>query len=275
MHKFTGHNIALSNGEKTMGDSTILLAESNFWKSIKKTVELFYPNTPHENAKIKVVDLGCLEGGYAVEFAKMGFDTLGIEVRQDNIDKCTYVKENLNLNNLNFAKDDVRNLKKYGRFDITLCYGLLYHLDNPVEYLRTIFENTNKLLILHTHYSIDHDFRYNLGFLNKLYRPIEKKIKFLNRKRNFNLGKITYNEGYRGRWYKEWGPKAEKSKVDKLLWSSYVNNKSFWLVKKELTKALYDVGFDHVFEQSNFTGDLALDNYSEYFDRSMFIAFKK
>jgi len=40
----------------------------------------------------RLVDLGCLEGGYAVEFARDGFDTLGIEVRQSNFKNCQRVK---------------------------------------------------------------------------------------------------------------------------------------------------------------------------------------
>jgi len=274
MNPFTGHNIALGK-ENTMGDSVMLLGDSNLWKSVKKTVELFYPGSPKENANYSVVDLGCLEGGYSVEFARMGFNTTGIEVRQDNIDKCNYVKQQLGLDNLKFVKDDVRNLKNHGRFDITLCYGLLYHLENPVAYLKTICENTNKLLVLHTHYANEYDFRYSLGALNNLYSPFEKRIKPLYTKRNYKLGRLTTNEGYRGRWYKEWNAGTSENKVSKMLWASHGNDKSFWLLKRDLMKALYAVGFDHVFEQANFIGDLAADNYIEYNDRSMIIAFKK
>ena len=274
MNPFTGHNISLGK-EKTIGDSVMLLSDSNLWKSIKNTVELFYPGSPKENANYSVVDLGCLEGGYSVEFARMGFNTTGIEVRQDNIDKCNYVKQQIGLDNLKFVKDDVRNLKNHGRFDITLCYGLLYHLENPVAYLKTICENTNKLLVLHTHYANEHDFRYSLGVLNNLYRPFEKRIKPLYTKRNFKLGRLTSHEGYRGRWYKEWNAGTPENKVSKMLWASHGNDKSFWLLKRDLLKALYAVGFDHVFEQTNFTGDLAADNYVEYNDRSMIVAFKK
>lgn len=275
MNTFTSHNIALGK-ERTISDTAILLRDSNLWKSVKSTVELFYPGPQKENEKFSVVDLGCLEGGYSVEFAKMGFNTLGIEVRQDNIDKCNYVKQQTGLDNLKFVKDDVRNLKNYGKFDITLCYGLLYHLDNPVAYLKTICENTNKVLVLHTHYANEHDFRYNLGVLNNLYRPFEKRIKPLYTKRNFRLGPLTSHEGYRGRWYKEWNAGTADNKVSKMLWASHGNSRSFWLLKRDLIKALYAVGFDHVFEQTNFTGDeMAPDNYIDYNDRSMIVAFKK
>jgi hypothetical protein len=40
--------------------------------------------------------LGCLEGGYSVELARLGFrEVVGIEVRKANFDKCRFVKERL------------------------------------------------------------------------------------------------------------------------------------------------------------------------------------
>jgi hypothetical protein len=32
----------------------------------------------------RIADLGCLEGGYAVEFARLGMNATGIEVRDSN-----------------------------------------------------------------------------------------------------------------------------------------------------------------------------------------------
>ena len=65
---FTAHNILLDNGEKTRGDKRILLSESAMWKSIEKTTRFLIPLLHQENRKLRVVDLGCLEGGYAVQF---------------------------------------------------------------------------------------------------------------------------------------------------------------------------------------------------------------
>lgn len=58
----------------------------------------------------RIVDLGCLEGDYTVEFARSGFDALGIEVRQGNFENCQRVKAGTNLSTLEFARDDVLNL---------------------------------------------------------------------------------------------------------------------------------------------------------------------
>ncbi|PYX02449.1 MAG: SAM-dependent methyltransferase [Acidobacteria bacterium] len=82
---------------------------------------------------IRLVDLACHEGQYAIEFARHGANALGIEGREVHIQKALFAKEVLSLSNVNFVKDDVRNLskQKYGSFDVVLCLGILYHLDVP------------------------------------------------------------------------------------------------------------------------------------------------
>ena len=222
-----------------------------------------------------MADLGCLEGGYALEFAKLGFNTLGIEVREENLSNCNFLKQDAGLNNLNFVKDDVRNLSNYGEFDIVLCYGLLYHLNDPVAFLNLLGKATTKLLLLNTHFAPERDFRYALGPINKyVIGPVQKRINILNFARNYRLSKMTTNEGYRGRWYQEWTPNADKSKIESILWASYNNDRSFWLKKKDLTTVMHKAGFNSVFEQFDYTGDIMPDNYTEYFSRAMFLGIK-
>lgn len=273
--KFTAHNILLNNGKKTMGDEAVLLGESAVWQSILKSLNLFLPGSREERSKLRVADLGCLEGGYAVEFAKCGFETIGIEAREENIQKCNYVKDNLNLPNLSFVKDDVRNMPNYGRFDVVLCYGLLYHLNDPVDFLKIMSSCTNKVLFLNTHFASEFDIRYNLGPLNKFFiAPIQKRTGLLEFTKNHRLSPITKVDGYRGRWFREWSRSSTKADIENLLWASYNNHQSFWLCKKDLTKAIQDTGFNHVFEQFDYTGDLFPHNYTHFYDRTMFIGLK-
>ena len=66
---------------------------------------------------LRIADLGCLEGGSTVEFARLGFQSLGIDVREPNIEACRYVQSKTALPNLTFARDDVWNIANYGSFD--------------------------------------------------------------------------------------------------------------------------------------------------------------
>ena len=83
--------------------------------------------------ELRVLDLACLEGMFAVELARMGASVVGIEGREANVAKARLAKEVLGLENLEFHQDDVRNLseERYGRFDVVLCLGILYHLNPP------------------------------------------------------------------------------------------------------------------------------------------------
>src|SRR6185312_10010629 len=80
-----------------------------------------------------ILDLACLEGQYALEFARQGAQSVGIEGRAENLEKARFAQRALQLDNVELHQDDVRNLSvaKYGHFDVVLCLGILYHLDAP------------------------------------------------------------------------------------------------------------------------------------------------
>ena len=103
--------------------------------SAKRIIETVFPG---DKQNLRLADISCLEGGYAVEFARMGLDVLGVEVRDSNIAACNYVKSETDLPNLKFVKDNALNIANHGSFDVVFCCGLLYHLDNPKEFLEIL-----------------------------------------------------------------------------------------------------------------------------------------
>lgn len=275
--KFNHHNLLLPNGNYTIDKETPLFSSSKVWTSIDKTIQRFYvPHAGKTIAESRAVDLGCYEGGYAVELARMGFETVGIEARETNMQYCNYLQQHAGLSNLSFVQGDVRDMDKMAPFDVTLCYGLLYHLNDPVAFLKKMSACTTNMLLLNTHYATERDLTYGLGWhINKfVVSPIQKRMPILNFRHNYKLSSVCENEGYKGRWYYEWDKHVSKEKLEKNVWASFNNNRSFWLCKKQLINALHDVGFHTVFEQFDFTGDIFPENYNEYFKRGMFVCFK-
>ncbi|MGO9583348.1 MAG: class I SAM-dependent methyltransferase, partial [Acidimicrobiales bacterium] len=128
---FTAHNIALEDGTFTRPNSPVT-ADEPITRAVMRSLSLFFPASERKGKTI--VDLGCLEGGYTVEFARAGFEATGLEAREQNIERCEYVASQLRLPNLHFVRDDARNLGEYGPFDAVFCCGLLYHLDRPASY---------------------------------------------------------------------------------------------------------------------------------------------
>jgi len=125
---WTASNIHLGDhcytiGEKIQGDEI----------KLRRILQVVSDTTRRPLKSLRLLDLACHEGIYAIEFARHGASVLGIEGRQAHLEKATFVKDALSLNNVDFVQDDVRNLSKdkYGSFDVVLCLGILYHLDVP------------------------------------------------------------------------------------------------------------------------------------------------
>jgi hypothetical protein len=82
---FTSHNILLDRGVQTWPENGFLLADDPWCVSAKRILEVVFPG---DKRHFRIADLGCLEGGYAVEFARMGFQVLDVEVRESNMAAC-------------------------------------------------------------------------------------------------------------------------------------------------------------------------------------------
>lgn len=216
---FTAHNIQLANGRWTLPSAPPIGAEPISVSYLRTLRQICPPPA-------RVADLGALEGGYAVHFARAGYEVLGIEGQPENFARCEWVAERVGLENLKFAHDDVRNIANYGEFDAVLCAGLLYHLDRPVEFVRLLGDVTRRLLIV----SANHATRE--GGELEVYAPAL-------------AAELSEHEGKLGRWFEE-QPSP---------WSSVGNARSFWLERDDLLRTIAEAGFPTVFEQLDWVVD--------------------
>jgi SAM-dependent methyltransferase len=226
MRDFTAHNVLLPDGTRTRPDTDLLLADSPWMAATRRVLAILYPYGPVGRS---VVDLGCLEGGYTLEFARMGMRSLGVEIRQSNFENCRLVKAAFPIAGLEFRHDDVWNIGGLGEFDVAFCCGLLYHLDRPVEFLRLLGGVARHAVILNTHVAVP-----------DLAEPLP------------GLSPITQHEGVPGRWYAEYDPvKMDAATLEQARWTSWNNHHSFWPTMPALMQVLRDCGFDLVFEQGD------------------------
>ena len=250
--QFTDHNIRLDDGTFTQPEFARSMVDYPWFISARGILETVFPG---DKSQFRLADVGCLEGGYAVEFARMGFRVLGIEVRELNIAACNYVKSKTDLPHLEFVQDDALNIARHGVFDAVFCCGLLYHLDRPKQYLETLSSVTNKLLILQTHFSLINpsDTKFQLPrTVRKVSARLRKVSARLLRKPepvNLVLSSPSENEGLAGRWYTEFSDDRSFSERETSKWSSWDNRRSFWIQREYLLQAIQDVGFDLVMEQ--------------------------
>ncbi len=103
----------------------------------------------------RAIDLGSNEGYNCFDLYESGCtEVVGIEIRERFLEKAENEKKSLGYERVQFFNKDVRKIDEYGlgKFDLCLCTGLLYHMQNPFNLLKRI-RNICNTLVLETHVS--------------------------------------------------------------------------------------------------------------------------
>ncbi len=174
-------------------------------------------------AECRVLDLACLEGHYAIEFALHGAETLGIEGRAASVAKCEFARRDLGLERARFEQDDVRHLgrDRHGVFDVVICSGLLSHLParDAQALIGAMYDTCSRLLIIDTFISLE-------GRSAVAIDGVER----------------------RGHFYGEHDPNESAEEREQKLWASLDNDASFWFTEASLMNMLAGVGFTSVLD---------------------------
>jgi SAM-dependent methyltransferase len=214
---WTAHPVMLPGGISTMEH-----LNANHFLYLHRVVQIAKDVVGSSLRGARVLDLACLEGGFAVEFALCGADVVAVEGRLNNLRKLEYVKEELGLSNIYAVHGDVRDVsvKGYGIFDCVLCLGILYHLDrNSIgQFLKTIYDLTSRVAIIDTHVS--------------LYGGETLEIDGLT---------------YQGATYPEHSECDSIDDIESRNWASLKNKDSFFLTLASLLTLLKRVGFTSVY----------------------------
>jgi tRNA (mo5U34)-methyltransferase len=105
---------------------------------------------------VTALDLGCNQGYFGFHLAEKGCKkVIGIEPREDLINDAEMIKLVKRIDNISFEQGDstIIDTVKYGRFDIVLMMGLIYHLENPIGAIRNAAIMTKNVLLLETQIS--------------------------------------------------------------------------------------------------------------------------
>lgn len=192
--------------------------------------------------QVRVLDLGALEGGFAIEFAMHGAESVAVEGRSINCERIRFAKESLGLRNLKVIEADVRSLKssELGTFDVVLCLGLFYHIDRAsiLPFTKTLFEMTRGICIIDTHVSL------------------------------FGRHSLTHGGStYSGDLFFEHAETASDEEVQRNNWASLGREPSFFFTEPSFCNLMQDVGFSSLMSVKN-------PYYRTMLDRSTFVAVK-
>lgn len=216
---FTTHRIELAPGDWTMGP------EGDDAMTNLRTRSMLDAGGVEGK---RVIDLGCLEGGYTAAFARLGAESaLGVEARQINFRRCEMVRRTLDLPNLRFEHADVRDVSadSHGQFEVVFAAGILYHLDDPFQFLESIAGMCTELAVIDTH----------VAGVESRHCP-ERDVRQY-RGRDYEGGRLV-----------EYEPDLPEHEVEEAIWSAYGNPNSFWLRKEDLVSILGDLGFGRVMQ---------------------------
>jgi SAM-dependent methyltransferase len=114
-------------------------------KAREDTIRRFLAS-PQDDIKLQTaVDVGCGLGHFSSFVANLGFKVLALDGRQENV-----IEARRRFPGIEFLVADAEDheTRSLGKFDLVLCLGLLYHLENPFAAIRNLFAMTGRIAIL-------------------------------------------------------------------------------------------------------------------------------
>jgi SAM-dependent methyltransferase len=176
-----------------------------------------------------VVDLGCLEGGFALEFGRLGAErVVGIEARSVSVRRCEMARDLLGLDRVEFVQADIKDelARHTDGFDVVFAAGILYHLSDPAAFLRLMRAACRGVALIDTH--VSHVDAITHGCSDQV------------------VSRASTGSDYRGRLFGEYEPDTDTESREGLLWAAWSDAASFWPFEDDLVRMLRDAGFSHV-----------------------------
>jgi FkbM family methyltransferase len=111
-----------------------------FLGRLLKDIKRFLGNTT-------ALDAGCGIGHFAQYLLAQGFDVSAFDGREQNV-----LEARQRAPHIQFYVQNVENpnLTKLGMFELVVCFGLLYHVENPFLAVRNLYSITRNTLIIET-----------------------------------------------------------------------------------------------------------------------------
>ncbi len=100
---------------------------------VRRVLQLTSDLTRRPLEKLRILDLGCGEGMYAIEAALHGARVVAIDARTERMRDGAACAARHGLTGIRFEQADVRSvtMASHGPFDVVWALGILYHLDVP------------------------------------------------------------------------------------------------------------------------------------------------
>jgi tRNA (mo5U34)-methyltransferase len=91
------------------------------------------------------IDIGCGVGYFSGLLSSLGLKVVGVDAREENVEEARRRYPGIAFHVLDAEQTSAA---RFGRFDFVLCFGLLYHLENPFGVTRNIAGLSTKLALV-------------------------------------------------------------------------------------------------------------------------------
>lgn len=101
----------------------------------------------------RVLDVACNCGGFSFAAAEQGAEhVLGFDVVDHYLEQAALIQRANAAERVEFRKLDIEKLdpNDIGHFDVTFCFGILYHLENPVLAMKKLADVSSDIMLVDT-----------------------------------------------------------------------------------------------------------------------------
>lgn len=102
----------------------------------------------------RILDVGCNDGWFSFEYAKLGADVTGVDARDEAIRRANLIKSHFGAK-ASFLIGDLEDRAFVEKqlsepFDVVLFYGILYHLTDPINVLKRMGALSRRAIAVQT-----------------------------------------------------------------------------------------------------------------------------
>lgn len=102
------------------------------------------------NTQLTAMDISCHEGFFSNILSEYFKTVIGLDKNIESLDKARLISDVLGKGTIDYQHSSVEQWDSKNKVDFVLCFGLLYHIENPVEVLRKLAILTEKTICIET-----------------------------------------------------------------------------------------------------------------------------
>jgi tRNA (mo5U34)-methyltransferase len=144
------YEFELPDGSKTQTD--IPHPVGKIHDSRRDKLRWVIENYVGDASALTAVDFASHEGYFSVELSKHFQSVRGLEIRHESMEAARMITPVLGRTNITYQHADLQKMEFDPKLeaDFVLCYGLLYHVENPIHVIRLASQLARKHILIET-----------------------------------------------------------------------------------------------------------------------------